>query len=77
MYQPRWKPPVFLVSPCRRRVVYANVLAVLQEEADVGLLVVDTVKRPTQEVFNVVKAIAPKPSLCQRALGEPQGVDVH
>ncbi|PHJ18354.1 gtpase [Cystoisospora suis] len=39
------------------------------EDADVGLLVVDAVKRPTQEVFNVVKAIAPKPSLCRRALG--------
>ncbi|XP_026189646.1 uncharacterized protein LOC34621338 [Cyclospora cayetanensis] len=33
------------------------------EDADLGILVVDTVKRPTQNIFNVVRAIAPKPSL--------------
>lgn len=35
----------------------------LQDDADLGILVVDTVKRPTQQIFNVVRAIAPKPCL--------------
>ncbi|CDJ37987.1 GTP-binding protein of Era family, related [Eimeria tenella] len=33
------------------------------DDADLGILVVDTVKRPTQQIFNVVRAIAPKPCL--------------
>ncbi|EPT31003.1 GTPase [Toxoplasma gondii ME49] len=37
------------------------------EDADVALLVIDAVKRPTQEVFNIVTTIAPKPSLIRRA----------
>lgn len=41
------------------------------EDADVALLVIDAVKRPTQEVFNIVTTIAPKPSLIHRAL-EPR-----
>ncbi|CDI84900.1 hypothetical protein, conserved [Eimeria praecox] len=33
------------------------------EDADLGILVIDTVKRPTQQIFNVVRSIAPKPCL--------------
>lgn len=40
-------------------------LLVYQEDADLGILVLDAVKRPTQQVFNVVRAIAPKPCLAR------------
>ncbi|PFH34711.1 GTPase [Besnoitia besnoiti] len=45
------------------------------EDADIALLVIDTVKRPTQDVFNVVSTIAPIPSLVERAFGDSYSHD--
>lgn len=46
------------------------------EDADVGILVVDTVKRPTQQVFNVVRAIAPKPCLARFGFEHSESSDM-
>ncbi|KAL8275509.1 hypothetical protein Esti_000460 [Eimeria stiedai] len=46
------------------------------EDADVGVLVVDTVKRPTQQIFNVVRTLAPKPCLARFGFQSPADAEL-